>query len=269
MMTRDCQVGQRNVSVRARTTPVNVTVDLVCKGFPGKADISFLGWSNAALIRLGGYTMLFDTGAHAARPMLIDGLRRLCVMPEDVNVVFLSHLHFDHCGNALVFPRAEFIISREEWEYASTGNDLFVPREIVDLLGRKEVRLVSEGDSSIAPGVEVVFTPGHTPGSMALLIDTPEGPWVLAGDAVKNRMELSTGRVEMSLDPRASAESIAKIRALSRRVLPGHDCWLRVDGDAVIPEGVAMARVTLPQGMTGGAGGAFELVVDNEAITCS
>jgi ribonuclease BN (tRNA processing enzyme) len=99
-------------------------VEVLCRGFPGKADVGFLGLSNVALITAESERILFDTGAMGVRLNLLHALEKYSVRPCDVNKVVLSHLHYDHCDNAFLFPNATFFVSEDEWAYATNGDDL-------------------------------------------------------------------------------------------------------------------------------------------------
>lgn len=240
-------------------------IEVLCRGFPGKADVGFLGFSNVALITTERERILFDTGAMGVRLNLLDALEKCSVRPCDVNKVVLSHLHYDHCENAYLFPNAAFFVSEDEWDYAIKGDDLLIPHGIVDFLKGRNLCLVKDG-TDIAQGLKVISTPGHTPGGISLVLEIEGGKWVLAGDVVKNRIELATGHVDMTLDPAASEHSIAKIRKLAHRVLPGHDGWLRIDGGRVTVEESPSITVMLPEGMKGGANRYFNLTVEEPIV---
>ena len=95
------------------------------------------------------------------------------------------------------------------------------------------------------------MTPGHTPGSISFVLHQDNGEkWILAGDAVKNRGELITGEVQMSLDIEATNNSLKKIRNLGDRVLPGHDGWLKIVSGEVFPEGNNDVTLLFGQGIT-------------------
>jgi glyoxylase-like metal-dependent hydrolase (beta-lactamase superfamily II) len=99
--------------------------------------------------------------------------------PASVDIVALSHLHFDHAGGLLRsdgtrgFPRASIVAQRSEWEIALGDN----PR-LVASYDQAELRLVqdwgaegwTEGEREILPGVSVVPTGGHSAGHQAILV---------------------------------------------------------------------------------------------------
>jgi glyoxylase-like metal-dependent hydrolase (beta-lactamase superfamily II) len=99
--------------------------------------------------------------------------------PASVDVVAMSHLHFDHAGGLLLadgaraFPRATIVAQRSEWEIALGDN----PR-LVASYDQPEVRLVrawgeegwADGEREILPGVSVVPTGGHSAGHQAVVV---------------------------------------------------------------------------------------------------
>jgi glyoxylase-like metal-dependent hydrolase (beta-lactamase superfamily II) len=153
---------------------------------------------------LAGKTVLFETGIGAffepklrerygvqePRHVLIDSLREAGFEHEDIDVVVLSHLHFDHAGGLLapwaegrapelLFPNATFVVGASHWQRALQPHPRdrasFIP-ELPALLqdsGRLEI---VEGAHSQALGeaVRFTFSDGHTPGLMLAEIVGPE-----------------------------------------------------------------------------------------------
>jgi Metal-dependent hydrolases of the beta-lactamase superfamily II len=153
---------------------------------------------------LNGKTVLFETGIGAFfepklrerygvqedRHVLVDSLRAAGFEHEDIDVVVLSHLHFDHAGGLLapwtegrqpelLFPNATYLVGASHWERARHPHPRdrasFIP-ELPALLedsGRLEI---VEGPCSQALGetVRFSFSDGHTPGLMLAEIVGPE-----------------------------------------------------------------------------------------------
>lgn len=108
-------------------------------------------------------------------------LRALGLSPEDVDVVFLSHLHFDHAGGLADFAHAEVHVHARELAAAREPADAAYFAE--DFAGDHRWR-PTVGAYDIAPGVRALDSPGHTAGHMSLWVTLPRGrPIVLAGDA--------------------------------------------------------------------------------------
>jgi N-acyl homoserine lactone hydrolase len=215
----------------------------------GGADIVRVPvWSG--LLRTAEGLVLFDTGLHpvhvdrpdatfgpqgAAKPVMgrddaiVSRLASLEVRPDDVAVVVNSHLHFDHAGNNGAFPMATFIVQAEHLAFAK-GKPSFpgVYWDIPEL-----TYMPVSGRVRVAPGVEVVPTPGHAPGHQSLVVDlTESGRVVLCGDAAFTRENLERGEIRASDEP-AAKESLELIRALVDgdldRIFTSHDAamWPR------------------------------------------
>lgn len=112
-------------------------------------------------------------------PWILPALERAGFAPGTVDVVAVSHLHYDHAGGVLradgsrAFPRARFVAQRAEWEIALGEN----PR-LVASYDQPELRLVRElglagavnGEAEILPGVTVVPTGGHSAGHQGVVV---------------------------------------------------------------------------------------------------
>lgn len=168
---------------------------------------------------LNGQAVLFEAGIGAffepklrerygvsdAEHVLLASLGALGVRHEDVGVVVLSHLHFDHAGGllapykkdadqALLFPKARFVVGAEAWQRACKPHPRdrasFIP-ELPDLLeatGRLEL-VEGERSPTLGDAVHFHFSHGHTPGLMLSQIGgrggvlyvsdlAPGRPWV-------------------------------------------------------------------------------------------
>ncbi|MBX3231240.1 MAG: MBL fold metallo-hydrolase [Labilithrix sp.] len=140
-------------------------------------------------------------GVQEDRHVLVESLAKAGLRPDDVDVIVLSHLHFDHAGGlltaweegkapALVFPKASYVVSKRGWERArsphSRDRASFIP-ELQGLLegtGRLEI---VEGERSATLGDAYSFTisEGHTPGLMLTRVEGwSEGPVTFLGDLV-------------------------------------------------------------------------------------
>jgi N-acyl homoserine lactone hydrolase len=115
---------------------------------------------------------------HRAQTLLA-ALASLGVKPADVRRVAISHFHPDHTGNVDAFPDATVIIQKAEWNYAmALPQKPFSPEHKAQLI---------EGDNDVFGdgSVELIATPGHTPGHQSLLVKLEQtGTVLLTGDAV-------------------------------------------------------------------------------------
>ncbi|MDW8045348.1 MAG: N-acyl homoserine lactonase family protein [Nitrososphaerota archaeon] len=167
-------------------------------------------------------------------------LASIGIKPEDIDIVIFTHLHWDHVGTVKKFTNAEFIVSKEEYRFALDPiPPLYVAYEHLTLGIKPEFLEVAfttvRGEKEIAKGVNVFPTPGHTPGHQSVAVETDNGTYVIAGDAVPSYENLK-GEPGLKQPYIVSGiyvnmidfwESIAKIHEIVGkdiyRVLPGHD----------------------------------------------
>ncbi|GAI14777.1 unnamed protein product, partial [marine sediment metagenome] len=156
-------------------------------------------------------------------------LKNIQVDPREVEIVIFTHLHYDHCGNNHLFSKARFIVQREELRNAfvpTSGQETAYFSPIIgatpSFLGTK-FELV-QGDVKITEGISVITTPGHTPGSQAVLVETTKGVYCIAGDVVPLYENVEKNIPSGYHDSvQHCYRSIEKIRRLSHYVIPGHE----------------------------------------------
>ena len=138
-------------------------------------------------------------GVEPAEHVLIASLAQAGVLHEDVDVVILSHLHFDHAGGVLsawsenpselLFPRARFVVGRDAFQRAKHAHERdrasFVPglADKLEQSGRLEL-LAGERSPSLPDAFSFSFSEGHTPGLMLTTIATAHGPLTFASDLI-------------------------------------------------------------------------------------
>src|SRR5690606_28487647 len=94
-------------------------IDIIVQGYPGKSVChGALGWSTIALLRGHGNVVLIDVGSFAQRQLLLDRLAAHGLTPSDVTHVLLTHSHWDHSVNWVMFPGAKVLIDGGELEWA-------------------------------------------------------------------------------------------------------------------------------------------------------
>ena len=196
-------------------------ITLLFTGCPASADGFWVGATTVALCRAEGRTILFDTGPYAYRPILLGRLKRMGLTPADIDTVVLSHLHWDTATNADLFRNAEIVVHERELAYAERPgtHDWATPPYMARALRKLRLKPAA-AECDIAPGVRLVELPGHTPGSIGLLVERE----LLAGDAVASARDAARGHAEVWFADGAQADaSLAKALRLADVIHAGHD----------------------------------------------
>ena len=210
------------------------------KGLGTKVEAPCLAW----VIQGGAYPVLVDSGpcddpiwgtrhhnpfARSKDQSLGEALRRIGLTPEDIRLVVLSHLHWDHCYGNVWLPNARFLVQRAELAYAIAPFGCDAPIYETQLGTPHFMKTfdrfdVVDGEVEVMPGVRVVPLPGHTPGLQGVVVDTAEGPFAIVSDHMplfENFDAMIPTGIIHSLE--RWYESARRIRALGARILPGHD----------------------------------------------
>ena len=176
---------------------------------------------------------------------LAERLADVGVKAEEVDVVTLGHLHWDHAGGTSRFPNARFVVQRRELEFAAVdvpGNKFIVNgfrmQDVLDTLKLKwDGRLeVVDGDAEgWQNGIDLYLTPGHTAGTMTVCLATVKGRVCYTSDAVYTYHNLEQNLpLGIAVLPQEMFESFAKIRRVLRggKLVPGHDATIFSDAKA-------------------------------------
>lgn len=212
----------------------------------------------AMLVRDRGRNLLFETGIGAFfepalrerygvvedRHVLLESLAAAGVGPDDVDVVVLSHLHFDHAGGALTawregatpelaFPRAAWVVGAEAWRRASAPHARdrasFIPalQPLLEATGRLE-QVTGDRSKTLGDGFRFHISHGHTPGLLLAEVALDAGPVVFAADLIPGRawvhVPITMGYdryPELLIDEKASL--LADLVARNGRLFFTHD----------------------------------------------
>lgn len=162
---------------------------------------------------------------------LREALLSIGLSPEDIKIVILTHLHWDHCYGSEEFTNAKFILQRSELQYAISplpaqavmyetqlGNPPFFK-----FFGKIETVV---GDEEIEPGINVIHLPGHSPGSQGITVETEKGIYLIAGDTIALYENLDYSPPIPSgvyVDLEEYYNSLRKMKGKANYILPGHD----------------------------------------------
>lgn len=181
-----------------------------------------LGFVSAYVLLRGGEAAIVDTGIAGSAPAILEALGALGSGWGDVGHVILTHNHPDHIGGlGEVFDAAADAVG-----YAGVA-------DLGGITSSRTVKGVAEGD--LVFGLQVIETPGHTPGSISLL-DSGTG-LLLVGDALNGGAD---GAIE---PPNPQFSSDMELATASARKLAGFDFSTAVFGHGDPSEGDAAARL--------------------------
>ncbi len=129
-------------------------------------------------------------------------LKKFNLAPKDINVVILTHLHFDHCGGATVnyngavvpsFPNATYYVQRSHFNWAinPTGKDKasFNPEDFIPLRDRNQLVLL-DGDTNLLNFLKLKPVSGHTQDMQIVYIDAGEESFVYPADLIPTAAHL-------------------------------------------------------------------------------
>ncbi|MFC1916051.1 N-acyl homoserine lactonase family protein [Chloroflexota bacterium] len=185
----------------------------------------------AEMMRKAGVPGFSTSATHVQT--LDEGLAKVGLRPEDIDIVIMTHLHLDHIPLAPRFTKAKFLVQQAELDYQRNPAPPPVdprpcPTELLDTLNWEIVR----GDYQVEEGVKVLFTPGHTPGGQSVAVDTAKGLAIIDSlcttDANWNVPAALQPRMEVLCpdchnDPIQAYESLIKIKKMADIKIPSHE----------------------------------------------
>jgi len=196
------------------------------------------------VIRSEGHTILVDTGvgSMATNPgtvtafaggvdgrLLLD-LQTAGVNKEDIDTVFLTHLHPDHVGWNVnndgptpvpAFPNARYVFHQDDWEAFRPPRDsevfglTFWEETLAPLEAAGVIEPLS-GEHSITSEITAILTPGHTPGSMSLAIDSGGEKALVMGDVFHGPPQVSEPSWVFAFDADPDTAVQSRSRMLDR-----------------------------------------------------
>jgi glyoxylase-like metal-dependent hydrolase (beta-lactamase superfamily II) len=153
-----------------------------------------------------------------------EALKENGLRPEDVDLIIHTHLHNDHCENDSKCPRAKIVVQKAEYDFFLAPHPID-HRYYPDLLDGLDVEIV-EGDVSLRDGIDLILTPGHTPGGQSVAVRTSAGKAIITGfccnasNFPRNAPSVAPG---VHTDAIAAYESARKIREMADILIPLHE----------------------------------------------
>ncbi|HEY8883891.1 MAG TPA: MBL fold metallo-hydrolase [Chloroflexota bacterium] len=170
---------------------------------------------NCIVIQLAGQTVLVDAGEYDAAydssseanrqppPNLLARLAEIGVQPADIDHVVITHLHGDHfnatttlgaTGYQPTFPNARYYVGRADLEQPGMREALGKPESLesrtLGVLDRAGLLVPVEGDRELGPGIEIIASPGETPGHQSVRLRSEGETLYCIGDLYHHEIEV-------------------------------------------------------------------------------
>jgi len=165
--------------------------------------------SSVTLVDSGKKRIVVDTGLLGEDGVITDALAARGLSPTDIDFVVNTHLHIDHCGCNLLFRQSAFYADKKEnppvhFRHAEDGREL-------------------------VPGVKFLSTPGHTEGSVSVVVEVDGKTYAIVGDAIPTVENYETMTPPaINIDKRLAMESMKRILKVADYVIPGHGAMFEV-----------------------------------------
>jgi len=169
---------------------------------------------------------------------LPEGLAKLGLKPEGIDLVIQTHLHFDHRFCAGMFTKARFLVQKAELDFHRNPpphEPRPCPKEVLDTLNWE----VIVGDHHVEEGIDILFTPGHTDGGQSVAVNTAKGLAIIEGidsnDEIYNpppgmHWAGPVATTGVHTDPVLAYNSAKRIKEMADIVVPLHEArWVWVD----------------------------------------
>jgi glyoxylase-like metal-dependent hydrolase (beta-lactamase superfamily II) len=212
--------------------------------------------ATSTLLTNGRRHIVVDTGMAHEAPLLLEALEKHGLRPSDIHFVFNTHFHIDHVLNNMLFARSEIygsqqcfdwcrsayadLLDEQNWEklalkYYPETPDYDRAQELMGKLRKLALRWWDPGrlgnpsqfrwieNHTLPEGLECLFTSGHVPGHVSLVVQGRGGPVVVAGDALLTRDHDEKVLTMIPVNRKKFQQDRERILSIPGRILPGHD----------------------------------------------
>lgn len=215
--------------------PRRPRIDPLLTGYGFACDVGTPGFCSVTLVegedRDGNFKRILIDPAHVGRRVVLqEALAARGLTAEDVDIVVLSHAHWDHVQNIDVFENAPLYLHPLERRYAHRPhrNDWATPKWTGAILETMTIEEVAEG-AELLPGVGIVELRGHSPGSIGVTVETERGLEIITGDALHFASVAQSGKNPLVFWSKEQAEeSIQRVLKSADVIYPGHDRAFRL-----------------------------------------
>lgn len=164
-------------------------------------------------------------------------LQRIDIDAAKVEHVIVSHIHFDHIGGAVQFPKATFYVQEKEFNFWMKSpmaqkppflhlTDSAANHHLAKLRKAKRLKII-RGDQKLMPGIQLLLAPGHTPGLQATLVNTEKGRALIGSDlahmSASYRLRMPSAIITDMVAWMKSYDRIFPKASSPDLMFPGHD----------------------------------------------
>jgi glyoxylase-like metal-dependent hydrolase (beta-lactamase superfamily II) len=211
-----------------------VKIIQILPGLSIRTSVGMIGACAITLIENEGKIILVDTGHFGNRMHLIKALENNGIDPKTIEIVVLTHLHWDHCLNIDLFSNAKIYLNEKEYEMGDVipnfnNSSVEYNRAINNIIKEtilkdKKIELFND-DIELTKDIKLLETPGHSPGHTAILIENYKEKIVCGGDTIALARDYLLEYPDLIFyDKEKAHESIIKIKNEKPSIIyPGHD----------------------------------------------
>ncbi len=162
-------------------------------------------------------------------------LAKIGLSSKDIRLVIQTHLMYDHCGNSKQISGARFIVQKRELDFAFNPHPMFAGAYQQQLFEDLPFEIV-DGDVELVPGIRLLLTPGHSPGTQSVAVSTQAGLVVITGFCCtmenfnpKVNQAWVTDRIPEVIPPGIHTDMIAaydsalRVKNMADIIIPMHD----------------------------------------------
>lgn len=197
---------------------MSASVTILLEGYTNAGATADIGKEitrpTVTLIRDGDLRVVVDPGIMEDQQLLVDALAKQGLVPEDIDIVAITHSHLSHYRNAGMFKDAN----------------------ILEYFGLWDGETVEDAPEQFSPHIQLVKTPGHDRTGISLFVDTPDGVIAVCGDVFwRDNYPREPREDKFASDPSELARSRSLVLQKADWIIPGHGPMFKSNQGMVAP----------------------------------